>query len=131
VFLQMPDELSSLLSTLIVDDDTDMRCLVRILIEHADQGLEVAGEAANGEDAIGLWRDVHPDVIVLDQQMPGLSGLEVAQIILGERPDQAIVLFTAYDDDLTVRGAVDSGVRAVVGKQDWSTLIDTIRSSVA
>jgi CheY-like chemotaxis protein len=127
----LPDpEEPILASALIVDDDVDFRMLVRILIERADDGLRVAGEAANGEDALRMWGDIQPDVIVLDHHMPGLSGLEVAEIILGEQPDQPIVLFTAYAGDRSVLGAMDSGVRAVLGKQDWSQLIDTIRSFV-
>jgi DNA-binding NarL/FixJ family response regulator len=117
-------------STLIVDDDGDMRTLVRILIERANHGLEVAGEAASGEEALVVWRDRRPDVVVLDQQMPGLSGAEVAKIMLGEQPDQVIVLFTAYGNDLLSRGLESCGVRTIVPKQDWSKLVNTIRELV-
>ncbi len=111
--------------TLIVDDDNDLRTLVRVLIERADG--QVAGEAANGAEALRMWRETAPDVIVLDQRMPGMSGLEVAEIILGECPDQAIVMFTANADDPALHGAAGSGVRAVLAKGQWPSLIDTIR----
>ena len=113
-------------STLIVDDDADIRTLLRVLIEDAGHGLEVAGEAANGADAVRLWRETAPDVIVLDQAMPGLSGMDVAEIILGERPDQAIVMFTANPDDYELCWATRRGVRAVLDKPHWSSLIDTL-----
>jgi two-component system, NarL family, nitrate/nitrite response regulator NarL len=115
------------LSTLIVDDEGEIRHLLRIMIEYSEQDLEVAGEAADGEECLRMWRATAPDVVVLDQQMPGLSGLEVAEIILGERPDQAIVLFTANADAGTVESAADLGVM-VVGKPDWTCLVDAIRS---
>jgi CheY-like chemotaxis protein len=67
--------------------------------------------------------------IVLDQAMPGLSGMQVAEIILGERPDQAIVMFTANADDFELCWATRRGVRAVLDKPHWSLLIDVLRGS--
>lgn len=113
-------------SALIVDDEGDVRTLMRILIERSDQGVQITGEAANGDDALQVWRETSPDVIVLDQQMPGMTGLELAEIILGESPDQAIVLFTANVSEAVTSSAVASGVRAVIGKQHWSLLVDAV-----
>ena len=67
---------------LIVDDEDDMRALLRNLIEIANDGLSVAGEAADGHQAIHRWREAQPDVVVLDQRMPGVTGLETAFSIL-------------------------------------------------
>src|SRR5205823_10373712 len=55
---------------LIVDDEEDMRALVRATIEVANAGLSVAGEAASGEAAVSTWREERPEVVVLDQRMP-------------------------------------------------------------
>jgi len=115
-------------STLIVDDDTDIRSLVRMVIERANDGLEVVGEAADGYEALRLWADCQPDAVVLDQEMPGMSGMEVARIILSERPEQTIIMFTAHTGSPELGSAVESGVRAVLDKQQWSSLVDTIRS---
>jgi CheY-like chemotaxis protein len=113
-------------SVLIVDDNSDIRSLVRILVEAAD-GLEVIGEAAGGGEALRVWADTHPDVIVLDQAMPELTGMEVAEIILGEQPEQIIVMFTANAENRELGSALSSGVRAVVSKEDILSLITTIR----
>src|SRR3954471_19875886 len=78
---------------LIVDDEEDMRGLVRATIEVANEGLTVAAEAADGETAVSIVREQHPEVVVLDQRMPGVTGLETARRILDEHPEQAIVLF--------------------------------------
>ncbi|MBV8387678.1 MAG: response regulator, partial [Acidimicrobiia bacterium] len=83
---------------LIVDDEEDMRALLRSTIEIANQGLHVAGEAADGEDAVKQWRETRPEIVVLDQRMPGATGLEVAEQILAEHPEQAIILLSAYLD---------------------------------
>lgn len=88
---------------LVVDDELDMRMLVRVIIDLANRGWSIVGEAADGLQAIQTWRDLNgppvPDVIVLDNRMPELTGLEVAERILAERPDQRIVLYSAYLDD--------------------------------
>jgi DNA-binding NarL/FixJ family response regulator len=106
---------------LIVDDEEDMRALVRATIEIANEGLKVSGEAADGETAIAQWRADRPEVVVLDQRMPGATGLETAQQILAEYPDQAIVLFTAFLDDAIRRAAGRLGI-SVLAKQDIQRL---------
>src|SRR5437660_57740 len=77
---------------LIVDDDDDMRFLLRVLIEAANEGLAVAGEARTAGEAVEQWREHQPDVVVLDNRMPDGSGLDVAAEILAEQPDQSIIL---------------------------------------
>jgi CheY-like chemotaxis protein len=114
--------------TLIVDDDADIRMLVRLGIERASGGMEVAGEADNGPDAIQRWRETDPDVILLDHQMPGMTGMEVARHILSERPDQAIIMFTAFTGSAELRSAAEHGVRAVLDKREWASVPDVIKS---
>jgi len=101
---------------LIVDDEEDMRVLLRMTIEAANQGLSVAAEAANGWEAIDLWREHRPDVIVLDQRMPDLSGMDVAARILAEAPRQRIILFSAFLNDELVHEAETLGL-ACLGKE--------------
>jgi len=110
---------------LIVDDEEDMRALVRATIEIANRGLQVTGEAADGEAAIARWRAERPEVIVLDQRMPGATGLETAQQILAEHPEQTIVLFTAFLDDAIRRSARRLGI-SVLAKQDIQRLPQTL-----
>jgi two-component system, chemotaxis family, chemotaxis protein CheY len=108
--------------TLIVDDDEDMRFLVRTIIEAANEGLRVAGEAHDGPAALEEWRVGQPDVILLDQRMPGMTGLELAERILQERPSQAIILFSAYLDDAVRQQADELGVRACLSKDSYDQI---------
>lgn len=112
-------------SLLIVDDEADIRFLVRRIVEGAG-GLRVAGEAASGEEAVARWRELRPDVVVLDQRMPGISGLETARRILAEDPAQRIFLFTAYRDSDTAQSAAEIGVTGCLSKMDLSRLIEEI-----
>lgn len=111
---------------LIVDDEEDMRFLVRTVIEAANNGLEVAGEAADGAAALAYWRAERPEVVVLDQRMPGLSGLEVAAQILAESPDQRIILFSAYLDPETTAEAMRVGVDLCLAKSDYGRLPEAL-----
>jgi two-component system chemotaxis response regulator CheY len=109
-----------------VDDDEDMRFLLRSVIERANEGLEVAGEAGGAEEALAQWRSLGPDVIVLDHRMPGTTGLQVAEMILSERPGQSIILFSAYlDDDLVARASA-LGIRACISKDRYDDIPDAL-----
>lgn len=107
-----------MLRTLIVDDDSDMRLLVRMTIEVANHGLIVSGEADSGSAALHQIALARPDVIVLDNRMPGMSGLETARQILADDPEQPIILFSAYLDSDTVVEAEQLGIRAVMDKTE-------------
>jgi DNA-binding NarL/FixJ family response regulator len=116
---------------LVVDDMDDMRALVRLLVRTANEGLVVAGEAANGSEAIELADRLDPAVIVLDELMPGLGGLETARQILAKRPHQRIILFSAYLDDRIREAARQVGVTACLSKVDYEALPDVIRAAAA
>ena len=117
---------------LVVDDEMDMRMLVRAVIEIANHGLSIIGEATDGLEALELWRSLDgppaADVIVLDNRMPGPSGLEVAGTILSLQPDQRIVLFTAFLDEEIRAQAAEIGIAACVSKDDLHALPEVIWS---
>jgi two-component system chemotaxis response regulator CheY len=115
-----------LTKTLIVDDEEDMRFLVRAVIEAANHGLVVSGEAADGAQTIERWRADRPDIIVLDQRMPGMTGLEVAERILGEHPDQRIILFSAYLDEDTTMEAKRLGIDMCLAKSEYTRLPEAL-----
>jgi two-component system, chemotaxis family, chemotaxis protein CheY len=121
------------LTILVVDDDADMRYLARMVLEGA--GIAVAGEATNGEEALRKLDELDPPpvptVVLLDNQMPGPTGLEVAARMLAERPDQLIVLFSAYLSDDIVERAEALGIARCVSKGDAINLGEIIRELVA
>lgn len=114
-----PTETSDI-TILVVDDDPDMRFLARAVLERS--GITIAAEAADGTEALARLAELDPPpvptVIVLDNQMPGLTGLEVAEQVLADRPDQLIVLFSAFLNDAIVAKAARLGVTRCVPKND-------------
>lgn len=106
---------------LIVDDSDDILLLLRVLTERVDD-VEVVAEAADATTALARWREVRPDVIVLDQSIPGATGLDVARQILEEEPGQAIVLFSAYLTDAVLAGAKALGIVECLWKDRYAEL---------
>ena len=113
--------------TMVVDDQADVRLLIRITIDLANDGLEVSGEAASGEEALTRVEAIDPAVIVLDEMMPGMRGIDVACKILQERPGQIIVLCSAHLDDDMRRRALNVGVTAALEKDRLEDLPDLLR----
>jgi CheY-like chemotaxis protein len=103
---------------LVIEDNDDMRYLVRVVLELADPPVEVVAEARSGQDALEVWRATQPDLVILDYRLPGLNGIEIAEQILGEDAEQPIILFSAFVDEPVVRRAARVGVRACVSKDE-------------
>lgn len=113
----------------VADDEEDMRVLVRTVITRANHGLVVESEVENGLEAVERWRETRPDVMLLDQRMPGLTGLEAAEQILAEHPTQTIVLFSAFLSDVIRAAAERLGIFACVSKENIFSLPETLWST--
>jgi DNA-binding NarL/FixJ family response regulator len=112
---------------MIVDDQADIRDLIRLLIELADDDLVVGCEASSGREALALLDACDPTVVVLDEMMPGMNGIEVATRIAERRPGQRVIMCSAYlDDDVTHRARL-AGVAAFVHKDEIRRIPDLIR----
>lgn len=118
-------EMTRTIRVVIADDDPDIRVLLRSLLD-LDRRIEVAGEAVDGGEALQRFTELRPDVLVLDERMPVMYGLEVAERVLAEHPGQAIILCTAFIDDSVVAAATRLGVQSVLGKGDVQRLGDEI-----
>jgi len=100
---------------LVVDDHPIVRQgLVSVLGDEAD--LEVVGEAGSGREAVARVQRLQPDVVLLDLEMPDLDGVSAIPQLLAVRPGLGIVVFTAYDTDERVLGAVRAGARGYLLK---------------
>jgi DNA-binding NarL/FixJ family response regulator len=80
---------------------------LRNLLE--DQGLEIVGEAANGMDAVRLVRDLAPDVVVMDLNMPAMSGVEATRHITSHSPLTRVIVLSISDQDSDVMDAIVAG----------------------
>jgi CheY-like chemotaxis protein len=113
---------------LIADDEPDIRALIAHVLR-AEQ-IDVV-EAANAEETLARWRELRPDVIVLDQRMPPTTGLAVAEAILRDEPAQVIFLFTALVDAELRSEAQRLGITACVAKDHVFEIPELVRQHVS
>lgn len=116
------------IGALIVDDQADIRLLVRMIIERA--GIVVTGEAANGHEALACLEQTDTAVVVVDEMMPGLSGIETASLILSRHPGQRIILCTAYLDEEIWERAQAAGIHFCISKDRTAHIPKAIRAVV-
>jgi DNA-binding NarL/FixJ family response regulator len=107
--------MSDKISVLLVDDHALVRRGFRRMLDD-DETLEVVGEASNGAEAVRLAGQLHPQVIVMDCQLPELNGVAATRIILRSHPDTAILMLSMHSEDTLVRQALDAGARGYVLK---------------
>jgi two-component system, NarL family, sensor kinase len=112
---------------LIADDHEVMRRGVRGLVE-SQEGWSVCGEAIEGNEAISKTRELHPDLLILDVSMPGMSGIEAALQILKDDPSIKILFFTMHDSPQMVREISNVGAWGYVAKaRAGNDLVDAVR----
>jgi DNA-binding NarL/FixJ family response regulator len=104
---------------LIIDDHPGFRAQARALLVAA--GYEVVGEAADGESGVREARDLSPDVVLLDIQLPDITGFEVMRLMAGESDPPAIILISSHDASDYGRRIERSGALGFICKADLST----------
>jgi len=100
---------------ILADDQPLVRAGLRMLIEQTP-GIDVAGEAGTGAEAVALARDTGPDVVVMDIRMPGMDGIEATQLITAGRTRARVLVLTTFDDDDYVYGALRAGASGFLVK---------------
>ena len=105
-------------TVLIVDDHAGFRAQARMLLERA--GYKVVGEAGDGSSGLDAVRDLHPNVVLLDVQLPDLIGFDVARQILEDPDPPAIILVSSREASDYGRSIDASGARGFISKTELS-----------
>jgi DNA-binding NarL/FixJ family response regulator len=116
------------LRILIVDDSVTMRRITATIVS-SRPGWTVCGEAEDGLSGIQKFRELKPDLVLLDLGMAGINGIETASWMSTANPKVPIILFTVWDSEGLARAAVKAGVHALVKKSEAWTLIASIESA--
>ena len=112
----------------IADDHAFVRRGIRATLEER-QGWIVCGEATNGQEAVDLVLDLHPDLVVLDISMPVLNGFQASKTIRHLLPEAKIIILSIYDSPQAQREALKVGADAYVVKtSEPSKLFKAIES---
>lgn len=115
---------------LIVDDHTLFRKGLRSLIDNSNE-FEVIGEATDGLEAVKMQRQLNPDAVLLDVDMPVMNGIEALPLMLNQHPHVAVLMLTVSEDDQNLMECMRRGARGYLLKNiDPQFLLDSIHKAI-
>lgn len=107
--------MSDKIRIILVDDHAVVRAGFKMLL--ASEGMiEVIGEAARGEQAIQLYQDLKPDIVVIDLSMPGIGGLETIRRLTQRHSEALILVFSVHQEQVYVNRALNAGAKGYITK---------------
>ncbi|WP_016896834.1 response regulator [Aerococcus viridans] len=117
---------------LLVDDDLLVTSGIEIILKGkaADLGydLDIVGIASHGEEAVDLYQQFHPDIVLMDIRMPVMTGIEAGKEILAKDPDARIIYLTTFLQDEYIIDALKYGAKGYLLKTDYESLIPAIEA---
>jgi two-component system, NarL family, invasion response regulator UvrY len=112
---------------LVADDNPAVRRYLRGILEQ-QEGWRVCDEARNGPEVIEHFKEVHPDLVLLDFQMPEINGLEVARTLAKLSPETPILMVTLYLSRQLAEEARKVGIRGTCAKTEISSVVDAVNA---
>lgn len=117
-----------MIKVLLVDDHELVRIGIRRLLQDVN-GIKVIGEASTGEEAIRLAKELIPDVVLMDVQMPGIGGLEATRKMIRHNPDVKVLALTVFDDEPYPSRLLQAGAAGYITKGcDTEEMIRAVRT---
>jgi two-component system invasion response regulator UvrY len=107
--------MSHKITAILVDDHAVVRAGFRMLLSTGDK-IEVIGEALRGEQAIQLYQELKPDIVVMDLSMPGIGGLETIRSIIQRDSEALILVFSVHHEQVYVSRALNAGAKGYITK---------------
>ena len=111
---------------LIVDDDKLVCSSLKTILEA--QGQTIAGIGCSGREALQLYRETNPDVLLMDIRMEGMNGVDASEAILHSFPDARILFLTTFSDDDYIIRALKLGVKGYILKQNFDSIIPALEA---
>ncbi|MGA6925825.1 MAG: response regulator [Desulfosarcina sp.] len=111
-------------TVLVVDDSSIMRKMIKQTLVGA--GHTIVGEAKNGDDAVALYRGLHPDLVTMDITMRGMDGFAAAQAILAYDTSARIVILSNLDQDRFSKAAAHIGAKGYLNKHQSAEILELI-----
>jgi len=115
-------ETTEVLGILCVDDHPLVRKGIAAILAN-EKDMKLIAEAGSGAEAVGAFRQYHPDIVLMDLRMPGMDGIEATKEIRKIDPEAKIIALTSYDGDQEIYRALEAGVRGYILKESVHTEI--------
>lgn len=126
----MTEEQLAAIRLVVVDDHLVVREGLRFMLEEADEGFVLVGDAGDGAAALDIIGRVQPDVVLMDLRMPGMDGLEAIKRVRTTWPHIAVLILTTYnEDDLMIRGLQAGASGYLLKDANRATLFRAIRAA--
>jgi DNA-binding NarL/FixJ family response regulator len=103
---------------LIVDDQEPFRLAARMVVELTD-GFDVVGEAESGEESVAMAAELHPDLVLMDVNLPGINGLDATREILSDSDAVVVLLLSTYEEAEYAPRAAECGAAAYIPKSSF------------
>lgn len=119
--------MSSTIRVMVVDDNSLLRLGVTEAV-NGETDLKAVGEAENGAQALEVYRELQPDVVTMDYQMPGGNGIESTREIVAEFPEAKVILLSVFEGEEDIWNAVQAGAKGYLSKTgEIEEVLDAIR----
>ncbi|MCR5632583.1 MAG: response regulator transcription factor [Eubacterium sp.] len=115
------------MKVVIIDDDKLVATSLKTIVE-SDPGIEVLATGSSGQEAIELYEEFKPDVLLTDIRMEGMSGLEAGETILEKHKDAKLLYLTTFNDDEYIVKALSIGAKGYIIKQDFDSIIPSLKA---
>ena len=115
------------MNIIVIDDDKLVALSLKTILE-SEEDLTVAAMGSSGDEAIRLYEEYRPDVVLMDIRMEGMTGLEAGEKILGSHPEAKILYLTTFSDDEYIVRALTIGAKGYILKQDFEGIAPALRT---
>lgn len=115
------------MNIIIIDDDYLVSSALKTILEASGE-IQVSAVGTDGKEAVSLYREHRPDVLLLDIRMKEMNGLEASEAILKEFPEAKILLLTTFSDDKYIVKALKLGAKGYLLKQDYANILPALHA---
>lgn len=115
------------MKVLVVDDDRLVSSSLKTILE-SDSGITVVGTLNSGAQAVEKYSELNPDVLLMDIRMDGMTGLDVAEILLKQYPDAKILFLTTFSDNEYIIKALKIGAKGYILKQNFESIVPSVKT---
>ena len=116
------------MNVLVIDDDKLVCSSLKIILA-SNKDIHVVGTGNSGKDAVALYEELLPDLLLMDIRMEEMSGLEAGEIILAKHPDAKILYLTTFLDDDYIIKALNIGAKGYMLKQNYESIIPALHAA--